>query len=208
LVRDNGDGSFSARLYDRDDLNGNGSTGWEWFTFSGNILGNGYNMAELSGDFDGPGEYGSNTGFVEIWPNLLEKAWAALKGGYGAIVGGNTATDAWLALTGTAGVPVPVTGWTNAAIRDRIIEELDAGNQVSIGTFDATNKDEPLVILPDGKQVYGDHSYVVLEALDPQGDGVFELLRIYNPWGAGRGFDLPDTYLTQIAAELYILNKN
>ncbi|MFN0021599.1 MAG: Calx-beta domain-containing protein [Pirellulaceae bacterium] len=124
--------------------------------------------ADLGGDV-------SATGAVEVWPLLLEKAYAeAFGGGYGGMSAGGSASDVWANITGRSVIYYNETSpqWSGTSNSNGINFEalIAAGNKVVVGTKDGA-------ALP----LYGDHAYVLLEIFD---DGGTRRARLYNPWGS------------------------
>jgi hypothetical protein len=137
-------------------------------------------MAGLSGD------YNTFTGAVEIWPQLLEAAWAQMKNGYGVIGNGTLDTgNAWLALTGTAAPFVLVNpSVTNEAIAEQIQNDLAVG-QVKIGTINP-GLGKSAFTLPGGAKVFYEHAYIV-DSLAYGPDDAIIGVNLLNPWGPMAG---------------------
>ncbi|NTX56960.1 C2 family cysteine protease [Myxococcus sp. CA039A] len=129
-------------------------------------------------------------GKAELWPALVEKAYAQWKGGYPNIVHGNSA-NAMEAMTGKKSSSLDVGGATLADLEKR----LNAGEAITAGTHDDI-KLFGLIDLPDGtdKPLYkngtlvADHEYFV-SGVDTKAGTV----TLRNPWGAGT----PDIVLTE-----------
>jgi len=174
LITDNGNGTFVVKLY-----TGIG-TAQETFTFSGNFLSNGWNMAQLSGDYiNNPGA--TKNGWVEIWPELLESAYAQLlMGGYREIVSG-TVSNALIALTGKPQVAVSLAGFSNQDIGQLLLQAQNVGVPVAIGTFASGPGAPDSITLPSGAEVYFDHAYV-LDTVNVVAGSVVSVTLI-NPWG-------------------------
>ncbi|MFD0854086.1 C2 family cysteine protease, partial [Actinomadura adrarensis] len=103
-----------------------------------------------------------------IWPLVLEKALADMRGSYGALVQGDGG-DAMRILTGTPGES------RNPAVvgRDQLERWLDEGG-VTILT---PNEGNGTIYEGDGARLNTDHVYVVQHLTD---DGE---IKLYNPWG-------------------------
>ena len=130
-----------------------GSSGAGTLDLNGQSLNStGWNMAELSGDYD------PTTGKVEIWPQLLEEAWAQMNGGYQSIWSG-TVASAWMALTGNTTQDASIAGLTNQQIAALIQTDLATGQQVSVATKDIPGA-APVIGL-NGQKIYFDHAYIV-----------------------------------------------
>lgn len=125
----------------------------------------GRTAADLGGDVDANGN-------VEVWPLMLEKAYAEVfGGGYGGMNQGGNAATVWQQLTEAATKTYDETSpeWSGTSNSNGISFRalLDAGKKVVVGTKDQVS----------GNVLHGDHAYVVLE-VDINGD-----VRLYNPWG-------------------------
>ncbi|NTX07535.1 MULTISPECIES: C2 family cysteine protease [unclassified Myxococcus] len=128
-------------------------------------------------------------GKAELWPALVEKAYAQWKGGYPNIVHGNSA-NAMEAMTGKKSSSLDVGGATLADLEKR----LNAGEAITAGTHDDIKFLG--IDLPDGtdKPLYkngtlvADHEYFV-SGVDTKAGTV----TLRNPWGAGT----PDIVLTE-----------
>ncbi|ABX05491.1 MAG TPA: WXG100 family type VII secretion target [Herpetosiphon sp.] len=156
-IRDNGDGTYTVTLYPEEGVSGFFGmrskvevTVTNEFVHSKGSGALGY--AQLSDEF-------------EIWPMLVEKAYAQHKGGYANIVSGN-AGEFMAILTGNDSSHTDVEDVDFADLKSR----LDNGAAITAGTPDSlTNK-------PAG--VHADHAYVI-KSIDPTNKTV----TLYNPWG-------------------------
>jgi|GEM_PF-2063822 len=128
-------------------------------------------------------------GKAELWPALVEKAYAQWKGGYPNIVHGNSA-NAMEAITGKKSSSLDVGGATLADLEKR----LNAGEAITAGTHDDIKFLG--IDLPDGtdKPLYkngtlvADHEYFI-SGVDTKAGTV----TLRNPWGSGT----PDIVLTE-----------
>jgi hypothetical protein len=110
-------------------------------------------------------------GVGEIWPQIIEKAYAKYKGGYDKINGGNPA-EFLEALTGRPSNQVPgfMTGMMYPF--QQMENDFNSGKSVVLGTYDKGNGNYGLV---------PDHAYALNRIYtDPTGRQMVEL---YNPWG-------------------------
>ena len=196
LITENGDGSFTVHLFNAH------ANAWQQFNISGNILANGWNMAELSGDFD------PATGKVEIWPQLLEEAWADMHSGYQSIWSGSVAS-AWMALTGNNAQDASIAGLSNTDILGLIEMDLASGQQVSIATRKPSPGEQPIVGV-NNQKIHFDHAYIVEEVVaDPNSNGYLGV-QLINPWGV-TGSDpnpiLPLSDLGDLISGVFILSN-
>ncbi|MBZ4398313.1 C2 family cysteine protease [Myxococcus sp. MISCRS1] len=128
-------------------------------------------------------------GKAELWPALVEKAYAQWKGGYPEIVHGNSA-KAMEAITGKKSSSLDVDSTTLADLDAR----LKAGEALTAGTHDDIKFLG--IDLPDGTDgarykdgtLVADHEYFIT-GVDTKAGTV----TLRNPWGAGT----PDIVLTE-----------
>lgn len=116
-------------------------------------------------------EYAAARETRELWPMIFEKAYAAWKGGFGAIEGGMGAT-ALEALTGKSTDFFPVTSDSKPdEVFARIKSALNAG-----GAIVACSKPWD----PAEQGVVADHAYTLLGVEEKNGQ---KLVQLRNPWG-------------------------
>lgn len=121
---------------------------------------------------------------MEMWLPLLEKAYAATRGGYEAISVGGVSADAFAWLTGRAPVSYAVVDLTPQTISELIGEPISVASR--------------LVTL--SKKIYANHTYAVIGFSDG-------LVQLYNPWGFGEeGNDGVDDGV--FAVSLDVLKQN
>jgi hypothetical protein len=115
-------------------------------------------------------------GVKEIWPQVLEKAFAELNGGYEAITNGGYPTAAMEALTGmdATSLWLPQQPLSLAALQGYI----KAGDML---TFD-TSAD------PVGYGLYGDHCYMFEGLTTTNGT---PMIKLGNPWGVDQPAGIP-----------------
>jgi hypothetical protein len=166
-ARENQNGTFTVRFYRFK----NGQAIPEDVTVDG----------DLPHGAQGPA-YASSTEAGELWPAIIEKAYAEFRGSYDAIGHGGDASDVIAALTGK-----PVTrsnqggdqGW--ARLREAI-----ANKQPIVATTpkDATKEAE-------GAGAYGWHAFTVLDV--EEGERGQRLVVVRNPWAQRFKELLPDS---------------
>lgn len=136
----------------------------------------------------------------DLWPLLIEKAYAKIKGGYGEIEGGN-AGDAMALITGVesesisfgtddglqAGSGMNEQEWSTFA------EQANQGAVVASVRDDLSDDHgtQTEIVLASGDKLHGDHAYVVT-SVDVEANQVV----LENPWGtddSGGGDDLQVT---------------
>ncbi|MCW1970236.1 MAG: WXG100 family type VII secretion target [Anaerolineae bacterium] len=180
-IQDNKDGTYTVRFYEK-------------------IMGASFPIYEtvnnlLPVDKNGNLTYAKQGDNGELWPAIVEKAWAQHKGGYNKIDGGNPG-QMLEALTGQPSIEKPAADITF----DQITQQLDNGGAVIFTTYedqmfdfgiakwdipDQTNIDAKYVDLDDlnrGVSAQGklvpNHSFVVESA-----DKTAGTVSILNPWG-------------------------
>ncbi|MDZ4817620.1 MAG: C2 family cysteine protease [Planctomycetota bacterium] len=161
----------------------------------------GYNMALLSRD--------TEDGKVEIWPQMLEQAYANMNEGYGAIVGG-TAGEAWTSLTNKPATHYSTVGKTDAEIVTMINNAVSAGKYVAVTTYEkfASTQTNELVLnssipAPNTPKLYGNHTYVFDGIVTEQGQS--NSLKLLNPWGK-ENVQLPYNKISQGVDGIYVLD--
>ena len=161
---------------------------------------NGYDMAQLSGDFD------PTTGAAEVWTIVLEKAYAQMIGGYGIIDGNNLPHLMYRAIMGIAS-PEPgieTQNMTNNEIWNEI-DDVWGDHPVVLNTNPNQPQDSPLG---------GTHSYVVIGRveIDSDGDGIIDVkrLKLYNPWPGEENAELIELDISELKStigEIYVLKE-
>jgi hypothetical protein len=114
------------------------------------------------------------SGADEIWPIVVEKAYAQLCGGYNAMARGGCPADAMEVLTGREAERI-VPGWF-AGLRyssERLESDLAAGKLVALETKPGLDRNTPPLLVEQ-------HAYSVVGT--EVRDGRL-YVRLYNPWG-------------------------
>jgi hypothetical protein len=120
--------------------------------------------AARPGDSDGTNQ--------EIWPLIIEKAYAQLHGGYSNIANGGSPEYATEILTG-----MEATAHNPGSYGfDQLQQDLAAGRPVLGWTPGDSKKTELL----NGVGLVGNHAYAVVDSKVE--DGV-QMVKVYNPWG-------------------------
>ncbi len=173
---------------------------WKEFSVSMELT-RGQNAAQF-GDID------PATGYAEIWPLVLEDAYAQLVGGFGVINGGGSVSNVYEALTRKKDPngSVDVTGMTNIQIQQLIADARGAGKQVGIGTLDTLSPATIASTTADkvnGSKIklIGNHAYIFV-GIEP------DYIVLDNPWGTtGRTANvrLPFDFFEDAIQRLYIL---
>jgi hypothetical protein len=123
-------------------------------------------------------EYAQARDASQLWPEVLEKAYAKWKGGYENIGEGGEPKDALMALTGKASTYTPeIADVDPDKLWSQMRAATDEKRPMVAGTFDEEHapgsyKDEDMV---EG------HDYTVLKAYESGGE---RLVDVRNPWGS------------------------
>ena len=177
-VTDNGNGTYTVRFYEVDYA---GQKKVHKETVDGDLpwdaMSNGPAYARSAEVTDGKSH-------MELWPSVLEKAYAQWKGSYDAVGHGGIAGDVLEALTGerakqqtTQGVGENDPLWTKMKLATADKKPMTAG---SGGEEDPRYKDPKA-------GVYGWHAYTVLGVEEKKnGDKTERLVTVRNPWGKRR----------------------
>jgi hypothetical protein len=162
-ITDNGDGTYSVRFFD-----GVGEGGRP-------------KAVTVTVDDDvamgsrGP-QYASARDSKELWPGLLEKAYAKWKGGYEKVGNGGSASDLFQALSGKQADWATITDLKPDALFKKIQTQTAAHHPVAAGTY---AEDSPKANYTN-TGVHGDHFYTVLGATEENGK---KYVQLRNPWG-------------------------
>jgi len=200
--------TFTVKLYDLADSNGNGKTEEE-YVYSGNVLDRGLDGGMLSGDYE------PVTGAVEIWPFLLRKAWADFKGGWADTRSGHS-SDVWVFLRGTDEANNPIEGdriddpgETDHEIRHTIFTKLADGHAVGIGTRSQFPNGKTVYTFgeaPNEEVVYRSHGYTIVGTVsDGPGEENVTHFVLFNPWGPRYDLiNLPVDALEEVIETIYV----
>lgn len=129
---------------------------------------------------NGEAMYLSGRDSKELWPGLIEKAYAKWKGGYERVGNGGSASDLFMSISGRAADWGELKDYKPDALWKKIKSTTDKHHPVAAGTF-ADN--DPRAHY-EGTGVHGDHFYSVLGASEENGT---KYVTLRNPWG----FDEP-----------------
>jgi len=166
MITPKANGLFDVKLYKYKD-----GQGWTTYEVDGS-LDRGMDGAALTGDWD------TQTGKAEIWPILLEKAFAAMFGGYDNIEA-RSVLDGWRALTSKAVTEFDTDGKTDSAILEYITNAMDTeGKQVIVDTKSTWPAQLPKDVR---ESLVPNHSYVVTEYQHDPGTGAITKVHLYNP---------------------------
>jgi hypothetical protein len=159
----------------------------------------------------GPGDVDPTTGNVEIWPLILEKAYAQMRGGYGEIGKGGQPAKAMFALTGREGAgygTAQFAGYTAPPSRggpggrvppsvtwDSLKRDFDAGKMITMSSWDGDKKKGPRLAF----NVVPNHAYAVSGFREVNG---IKMVDLQNPWG----YDHVSIPYNQLAASFRNIN--
>ncbi|OFW03938.1 MAG: hypothetical protein A3H96_15965 [Acidobacteria bacterium RIFCSPLOWO2_02_FULL_67_36] len=167
-ITDNGDGTYKVRLYVRDFF---GRLKPVYETVDANFpTYNGQSVFAQSGDTAG--------GKAELWPMLIEKAYAQNQGGYSDIEGG-FAGDAVELLTGKPADHY--SGGQKDLTAEWLAAQQQKGATITLGSLPKSKAAKnPLYSSsrPENQRLFAGHAYVV-SAVDPKTG----MVTIQNPWG-------------------------
>jgi hypothetical protein len=170
--------------------------GWREIDINSNLE-EGVDQSGLTGDRTAVNDF-----HYEVWTQMLEKAYAELKGGYNSIGNGGQTHDVWTVLKGPENSLFYATSsFGGAAPGDAMIQKMkdiiDAGGQVGLwvkahpnsSSPDATSITVPNIVLPaetlQGGLVYGSHVYIIKsDGFKTDATGKLIAVQLYNPHGA------------------------
>lgn len=173
-ITDNKDGTFTVRFYEK------GPDGTK-------------REVHITVDSDLPiAKYTGNPLYMrsragnELWPSILEKAYAEWKGGYQAIGRGGRVGDVVFAVSGKPGTAILDTS-TSSAQQEKIWRALKEGEAkkwpMAAVTFTTSPQDPGYVPSPpdyDAKRGVPKHAYLILGTEEEAGE---RYVHGYNPWG-------------------------
>jgi hypothetical protein len=128
---------------------------------------------------------GQSWGRQELWPLIIEKAYAQLNAdSYNGIGHGGWPNDAMETLTGKPATRQPMGSYSF----DQMQADLKSGKPISFSTEYVQDKKgnvipgkEGLLAAMDAEHVHGGHAYAILDCkVDENGQ---KWVKIYNPWG-------------------------
>jgi hypothetical protein len=130
-------------------------------------------------DGDMPTKNGSSTIYThgrdanELWPMIIEKAYAQLDGGYQTVGKGGAPTTIWQALTGKSGAMTPNLTESSSKLWEKMSNALNEKRPVAASTAPALKNYE-------GTGLAKGHVYAVLGLTEKDGQ---KLVQLRNPWG-------------------------
>jgi hypothetical protein len=198
MVKDDGNGKYRVRFYKKSYY---GAPKEEWITVDGDLPTSG------SGPLYAKGAETDAKGQRELWPSIIEKAWAAWKGGYDDIGEGGFSGDVMTAITGEASSYKTLASMKPDALWDDMKKAIDAGQPVTCGTHgkDDVEKNESLKKKYDEAKVYPWHAYTVISYREKkEGANTERFVTIRNPWGqANRDTTAADKGLFELKFDLF-----
>lgn len=176
MIHDNGNGTFTVTFPHQKD-NGAGNL---W-----GLFGDDYHDVRITvSDKDLPSNGTSSSDGTAKWPEVMEAAYAKLRGGYDAIGNGGNPTDAMTALTGkSADYYSPKDG------AGKIEQALKDGKLVTISTPESDGDQAGMEAGKNPHGLVGGHAYTVTGVCTgPDGK---QYLELRNPWGFDHPQNIP-----------------
>ena len=175
-IKDNHDGTFTVRFFE---LDWQGKKSAHSETVDADLPQNGEMPAYAKST-----EVVDGKQFMELWPSIIEKAYAAWKGSYEAMGHGGISGDVLTALTGE---PSKQTSTSGPGEADPLWTKMKAASdQKKPMTAGSGGKDDERYKDPEAG-VYGWHAYSILGVEEvKEGDKVNRMVVLRNPWGKRR----------------------
>jgi len=175
-IKDNGDGTYTVRFYE---------LGWDGKKSA--------HMETVDADlpsYSGHAAYANSTeqvdgkDYMELWPSVVEKAYAAWKGSYDKIGHGGQSADVITALTGEPCKSAPTAG---AGDNDPLWTRMQKASQDKRPMTASTGGEEDARYKDPQAGVYGWHAYSVLGVEEKKNGGKSErTVTMRNPWAVRR----------------------
>jgi hypothetical protein len=160
-IVDNGNGTFTARFFEVDSVYG-------------------HQPVYVTVDSDIPTLNGlpmyAQTPYGELWPAMLEKAYAKFRGSYGSIGNGGLPGEVVFALTGEAPSTRLVALTSAKRTFERVNEALGKGKPVMVATLSDSLKPRSMPVAG----IVPGHVYTVMRAFEQDGE---KFIEVRNPWG-------------------------
>jgi len=162
-IKDNGDGTYTCRFF---------KVGWDGRAKAETVRIDGDVPTMAAGEAC---KYGKARDKQELWVSLIEKGYAAWKGGYEAIGNGGSSTDVLEAVTGKKSSYYSTDTAGESRMYDLIKKNTEAKIPVTAGT---RGKEQEAIYA--GTNLYAWHNYTVLGASE---EGGKKFIQLRNPWG-------------------------
>jgi hypothetical protein len=166
-IKDNGDGTFNVRFFESQP---NGPMKAVTVTVDGDLP---------SRSAGSQPYYAHARESKELWPGLIEKAYAQWKGGYEAIGNGGSAGGMMTTLTGKPTSYTPNSSVTPDELYSRIKTQASSSHPMVAATY---GEDKEALYKDTG--VHANHAYTVLGASEENGQ---KFVTVRNPWGFSEG---------------------
>jgi hypothetical protein len=143
---------------------------------------------------DDPSGDSSSAG-AEVWPQVIEKAYAKFRGAYGNIGAGGWPSDALYTLTGRPAAQQPTAGYSI----DQISQDLGAKRALVMDTCGVQESDKQLF---KDYHLVENHAYSVKEVKKDKEGHLFLVLS--NPWGYNDPKPIPFDVAAKLVPDLYV----
>lgn len=160
-IKDNGDGSYRVRLYDKSGAPKHVTIDGQLYSKNGGL------------------HYGKGTDRKELWVPLMEKAYAKMNGGYEAIGNGGNGGTALTAITGKPSEYVTNRSLGSDALYARLREATEHRRPMTANTFSKGDTKKDKAYGANGLSSW--HVYSVLGAGEQGGD---RYVTLRNPWAS------------------------
>lgn len=167
-IKDNGDGTYNVRFFE--------SQGFGKPMKAVSVTIDGDLPSKSAG---GKAYYAHARNQAELWPGLIEKAYAQWKGGYEAIGHGGSPGGFMTTLTGKASSHSAPATTTPEQMFTRIKDSASASRPMTATTF---GEDQEALYTNTG--VHANHANTVLGATEENG---VKMIEVRNPWGFSEG---------------------
>ncbi|MBN2361338.1 MAG: hypothetical protein JXR83_17935 [Deltaproteobacteria bacterium] len=170
IVRDNHDGTYTVTFKERDWSDPDRTWRDKKVTVDGDLYTRSY-----GGPLYGAAANSTETGEMEMWWPIFEKAYASWKGSYDRIGNGGSSARVFGEVMGRSSVTKDIEHGDAEEIWRTLKGSVDGRLPVSAGTYGSDD---------DGRYsntgVYSDHSYSILGYAERDGE---RYVKIRNPWG-------------------------